>query len=99
MFVGPKEKAYEGMIVGEHAKDNDLVVNVQRTKNLTNVRSVVSDEHIVLTPPVKMSLEQMMTYIQDDEYVEVTPKTLRLRKKYLSAIDRKKYSRGQKEEE
>ncbi len=99
MFVGPKEKAYEGMIVGEHAKDNDLVVNVQRTKQLTNVRSVVSDEHIVLTPPVRMSLEQMMTYIEDDEFVEVTPKTLRLRKKYLSAIDRKKFSRGQKEEE
>lgn len=99
LFVGPKEKAYEGMIVGEHAKDNDLVVNVQRTKNLTNVRSVVSDEHIVLTPPVKMSLEQMITYIQDDECVEVTPKNLRLRKKYLSAIERKKFSRGQKEEE
>ena len=99
LFVGPKEKAYEGMIVGEHAKDNDLVVNVQRTKNLTNVRSVVSDEHIVLTPPVRMTLEQMMTYIQDDEYVEVTPKNLRLRKKYLSAIERKKYSRGQREEE
>ena len=87
------------MIVGEHAKDNDLVVNVQRTKNLTNVRSTVSDEHIVLTPPVKMTLEQMMTYIQDDEYVEVTPKSLRLTKKYLSAIERKKYSRGQREEE
>ncbi|HSQ98267.1 MAG TPA: translational GTPase TypA [Rickettsiales bacterium] len=99
MFVGPKEKAYEGMIVGENAKDNDLVVNVQRTKQLTNVRSVVADEHIVLTPPVKMTLEQMMTYIEDDEYVEVTPKTLRLRKKYLSAIDRKKFSRGSKEEE
>lgn len=97
LFVGPKEKAYEGMIVGEHAKDNDLVVNVQRTKNLTNVRSVVSDEHIVLTPPVRMTLEQMMTYIQDDEYVEVTPKNLRLRKKYLSAIERKKYSRNKEE--
>lgn len=99
MFVGPKEKAYEGMIVGENAKDNDLVVNVQRTKQLTNVRSVVADEHIVLTPPVRMTLEQMMTYIEDDEYVEVTPKSLRLRKKYLSAIDRKKFSRGSKEEE
>lgn len=99
MFVAPKEKAYEGMIVGEHAKDNDLIVNVQRTKNLTNVRSTCADEHIVLTPPVKMSLEQMMTYIEDDEFVEVTPKTLRLRKKYLSAIERKKFSRGQKEEE
>ena len=93
LFVGPKERAYEGMIVGEHAKENDLVVNVQRTKNLTNVRSVVSDEHIVLTPPLRMTLEQMMTYIQDDEYVEVTPKSLRLRKKYLTENDRKKYSR------
>lgn len=97
LFVGPKEKAYEGMIVGEHAKENDLVVNVQRTKNLTNVRSTVSDEHIVLTPPVKMTLEQMMTYIQDDEFVEVTPKSLRLRKKYLSAIERKKFSRNKEE--
>lgn len=93
LFVGPKEKAYEGMIIGEHAKDNDLVVNVQRTKNLTNVRSTCADEHIVLTPPIKMSLEQMMTYIEDDEYVEVTPKNLRLRKKYLSAVERKKFSR------
>lgn len=99
LFVGPKEKSYEGMIVGEHAKDNDLVVNVQRTKNLTNVRTTSADEHIVLTPPVKMTLEQMMTYIEDDEMVEVTPKNLRLRKKYLSAIDRKRFSRGQKEEE
>ncbi len=98
MFVGGKEKAYEGMIVGEHAKENDLVVNVQKTKNLTNVRSTSSDEHIVLVPPVKMSLEQMMTYIQDDEYVEVTPQNLRLRKKYLNANDRKKYSKGQKED-
>lgn len=99
MFVSPKDKAYEGMIVGEHAKDNDLIVNVQRTKNLTNVRTTSADEHIVLVPPVKMTLEQMMTYIEDDEYVEVTPKNLRLRKKYLLAIDRKKYSRGSKEEE
>ncbi|MDD2839552.1 MAG: translational GTPase TypA [Rickettsiales bacterium] len=98
MFVLPKEKAYEGMIVGENAKEDDLIINVQRTKNLTNVRSTCADEHIVLTPPVRMTLEQMMTYIQDDECVEVTPKSLRLRKKYLSAIDRKKYSRGQKEE-
>ena len=97
LFVGPKEKAYEGMIVGEHAKDNDLVVNVQRTKNLTNVRSVVSDEHVVLVPPVRMTLEQMITYIQDDECVEVTPKSLRLRKKYLSAVDRKKFSRNKEE--
>ena len=99
MFVGPKERAYEGMIVGENAKDSDLIVNVQRTKILTNVRTTVSDEHIVLVPPVKMTLEQMMTYIDDDELIEVTPKNLRLRKKYLSAIDRKRYSRGSKEEE
>jgi len=97
LFVGPKEKAYEGMIVGEHAKDNDLIVNVQKTKNLTNVRSVVSDEHIVLTPPVRMTLEQMMTYIEDDEAIEVTPKNLRLRKKYLTENERKKYSRKKEE--
>ncbi|GMO56340.1 MAG: translational GTPase TypA [Rickettsiales bacterium] len=93
LFVGGKEKAYEGMIVGENAKEGDLIVNVQRTKNLTNVRSTSADEHIVLVPPVRMTLEQMITYIQDDEQVEVTPKNLRLRKKYLNENDRKRYGK------
>lgn len=97
MFVGVHEKVYEGMIVGEHVRDNDLIVNVLKTKKLTNVRASGSDENIILTPPMKMSLEQMITYINDDELVEVTPKTLRLRKKYLNALDRKRFSRNNEE--
>lgn len=95
MFVGPHEKVYEGMIVGEHVRDNDIIVNVLRTKKLTNVRAAGSDENVILTPPYKMSLEQMITYINDDELLEVTPKNLRLRKKYLSATERKKYNRNE----
>jgi GTP-binding protein len=93
LFVGGKEKAYEGMIIGEHAKDNDLIVNVQKAKQLTNFRTHVADEHLTLTPPLKMTLEQMITYINDDELVEVTPKNLRLRKKYLTENERKKMPR------
>jgi GTP-binding protein len=93
LFVGGKEKSYEGMIVGENAKEGDLVVNVQKSKQLTNFRTHVADEHIMLTPPLRMTLEQMITYIQDDEYVEITPKNLRLRKKYLTENERKKNKR------
>ena len=98
MFVGPHDKVYEGMIVGEHSRDNDIVVNVLKTKKLTNVRAAGSDENVILTPPLKMSLEQMITYINDDELLEVTPKSLRLRKKYLTATERKKYSKNEEEE-
>ncbi|MDR1425908.1 MAG: translational GTPase TypA [Rickettsiales bacterium] len=98
MFIGPHDRVYEGMIVGEHPRENDLVVNVLRMKKLTNVRAAGSDENIILSPPQQMSLEQMITYINDDELLEVTPKSLRLRKKYLSAQERKKYSRGEEEE-
>lgn len=99
LFVAPHDKVYEGMIVGEHAKDNDLVVNVLKTKKLTNVRAAGSDENIILTPPTRMSLEQMITYINDDELLEVTPKSLRLRKKYLNALDRKRLSRNSEDAE
>ena len=99
LFVAPHDKVYEGMIVGEHAKDNDLVLNVLKTKKLTNVRAAGSDENIILTPPTKMSLEQLITYINDDELLEVTPKSLRLRKKYLTALERKRLSRGSEESE
>lgn len=98
MFVAPHDKVYEGMIVGEHSRDNDIVVNVLKTKKLTNVRAAGSDENVILTPPLKMSLEQMITYINDDELLEVTPKSLRLRKKYLTAAERKKYSKNEEEE-
>ncbi len=94
MFIEHQEKVYMGMIIGEHNRENDLEVNVLKGKKLTNVRASGSDENIVLTPPIKMSLEDMMSYINDDELLEVTPESLRLRKKFLLAHERKKASRG-----
>ena len=73
MFIDPKTKVYKGMIVGEHNRDNDLEVNVLKGKKLTNVRASGSDQAIILTPPRKMTLEQMMAYMADDELLEVTP--------------------------
>lgn len=93
LFVNPGDEVYEGMIVGEHARDNDLVINITREKHLTNVRAAGSDENIILTPPRSFTLEQAMDYIQDDELVEVTPHTIRLRKRYLSEIERKRRTR------
>jgi GTP-binding protein len=90
MFIGPQDKVYQGMIVGENSRSNDLDVNVLKGKQLTNIRASGSDEAIRLTPPLKMTLEQMVSYIGDDEQVEVTPKSLRLRKKILDPSDRKK---------
>ena len=84
MFVEPKTKVYKGMIVGEHNRDNDLEVNVLKGKKLTNVRASGTDQAVILTPPRKMTLEQMMAYMADDELLEVTPKSLRLRKKNIS---------------
>lgn len=99
MFVGPHDKVYEGMIVGEHVRDNDIVVNVLKAKKLTNVRAAGSDENVILTPPYKMSLEQMITYINDDELLEVTPKSLRLRKRYLTAGERKRLGRSEESDD
>ncbi|NBO19198.1 MAG: translational GTPase TypA [Proteobacteria bacterium] len=96
MFITTGDKVYEGMIVGEHTRDNDLELNVLKEKQLSNVRSKGADEKIVLVPPLKMTLEQMISYIQDDELVEVTPKSLRLRKAELDANERKKASRAKK---
>ncbi len=93
MFIGPQDKVYEGMIVGENSRDNDLVVNVLKGKQLTNIRASGSDENIKLTPPRRMSLEELISYIGEDELVEVTPKNLRLRKKLLLEHERKKASR------
>ena len=81
---------YGGMIVGEHSRDNDLEINVLKGKQLTNVRASGTDEAVKLTTPRKMSLEEMMAYINEDELLEVTPKSLRLRKRFLSAIERKR---------
>ncbi len=94
MFVEHQTPIYEGMIVGEHNRENDLEVNVMKGKKLTNMRASGSDEAVRLTPPRKMSLEDMMAYINDDELLEVTPSSLRLRKKYLCPHERKKASRA-----
>ena len=98
MFINPQDKVYEGMIVGEHNRDNDLEINVLRAKQLTNMRASGKDEAIRLVPPLSMTLEQMISYIQADELLEVTPKTLRLRKRYLDSNERKKLSRELKKE-
>lgn len=88
MFIGHGDKVYQGMIVGENSRDNDLDINVLKGKKLTNVRASGADEAVVLVPPRKMSLEDMIAYINDDELVEVTPKSLRLRKKLLNPTER-----------
>ena len=94
MFIDPQTRVYQGMIVGEHSKEIDLGINVLKGKQLTNVRASGTDEAVKLTAPRKMSLEEMMAYINEDELLEVTPSNLRLRKRYLSAIDRKKYRKS-----
>ena len=94
LFVKPGDDVYEGMIVGEHARDNDLVVNATKAKQLTNVRASGSDENIILTPPRKFTLEQAIDYLADDELVEVTPNCIRLRKIHLTENDRKRHSRA-----
>ena len=93
MFIGHQTPVYQGMIVGEHNRENDLEINVLKGKKLTNMRASGSDEAVTLVPPRRMSLEDMMSYINEDELLEVTPKNLRLRKKYLLAHERKKASR------
>lgn len=93
MFIKPGDKVYNGMIVGEHSRSNDLEVNPIRGKNLTNVRASGSDEAIKLVPPVEMTLEKALEWIEDDELVEVTPKSIRVRKKYLDPTERKRMSR------
>ena len=93
MMVGPGDEVYEGMIVGIHSRENDLVVNPLKAKQLTNIRAAGSDENILLTPPVRMSLEQALEFIDDDELVEVTPKSIRLRKKLLLENERKRAAR------
>jgi len=90
MFINPGESVYQGMIIGEHNRDNDLEVNPLKAKQLTNMRASGKDEAIRLTPPMIMSLEQALAYIQDDERVEVTPKSIRLRKAILDPNGRKR---------
>jgi GTP-binding protein len=94
LFIGPGEEVYEGMIVGEHARENDLIVNIVKGKQLTNVRASGSDENIILTPPRVFNLESAIGYIEEDELLEITPDALRFRKRYLTEAQRVKESRG-----
>nr|WP_294554763.1 translational GTPase TypA [uncultured Rhodopila sp.] len=93
MFVSPGEKVYQGMILGEHSRESDLEVNPIKEKKLTNIRAAGKDEAMLLIPPRKMSLEQAIAYVEDDEFVEVTPSAIRLRKRYLDPNERKRYER------
>lgn len=96
LMINPQTEVYEGMIVGLHSRENDLVVNVTREKQLTNIRAAGSDENIILTPPLNFSLEQALEFIEDDELVEITPEKIRIRKKLLKEHERKKASRQAK---
>jgi GTP-binding protein len=93
MFIEHGTKVYAGMIIGEHTRGNDLELNVIKGKKLTNVRASGKDEAVVLTPPIRMSLEKALAYVGEDELVEVTPKSIRLRKAILDPNERKKVSR------
>lgn len=93
MLITPQTDVYEGMVVGIHTRDNDLVVNVCKAKQLTNIRAAGSDENIILIPPIIMSLEQALEFIEDDELVEVTPESIRVRKKFLKEHERKRASK------
>jgi GTP-binding protein len=94
MFVSPGEKLYEGMVIGIHTRDNDLVVNPIKTKKLTNIRAAGKDDAILLTPPIQLNLEYAVEFIADDELVEVTPASIRIRKRFLKEQDRKRASRS-----
>ncbi len=93
MFVSPGERVYEGMVIGIHTRDNDLIVNPVKGKKLTNVRAAGKDENVLLTPPIQLTLEGAVEFIEDDELVEVTPKNIRLRKRHLLEHDRKRAAR------
>jgi GTP-binding protein len=90
LFVAPGDDIYEGMIVGENARDNDLVVNPTKEKKLTNIRSAGNDENIILKPPRQLFLEAALEYVEDDELVEVTPNVIRLRKMFLRENERRR---------
>jgi len=94
MFINPQDPVYQGMVIGEHSRDNDLEVNPLKGKKLTNVRASGTDDAVKLTPPTIMSLEQAISYIDDDELVEVTPNAIRLRKRFLDPHERKRQSRA-----
>jgi GTP-binding protein len=93
MFVSPGERVYEGMVIGIHSRDNDLVVNPIKTKQLTNIRAAGKDDAILLVPPIPLTLEYAVEFIADDELVEITPKSIRIRKRHLQAHERKRAAR------
>jgi GTP-binding protein len=93
-FIDPGEEAYEGMIVGENSRDGDLIVNVQKGKQLSNIRASGSDKAIKFAPAQKLNLEEFLEFIDDDELLEVTPKNIRLRKMHLKEIERKRHGKG-----
>ncbi len=99
LFSSHGDEIYEGQIIGIHSRDNDLVVNALRAKQLTNMRAAGSDEALTLAPPIQLTLERAIEFIDDDELVEVTPKSIRIRKRYLTENDRKRFSRTKKEED
>ena len=90
MMVRPGTEVYEGMVVGIHSRSNDLTVNPLKEKKLTNIRAAGSDENILLTPPVELSLEQALSFVNDDELIEVTPRSIRIRKKHLREVERRR---------
>jgi GTP-binding protein len=98
LLIDPQTRVYEGMIVGQHTRDNDLEVNVVKGKKLTNVRAAGKDENIILTPPMRLTLERALSYIEDDELVEITPKSIRLRKRWLDPNERKRRERAREPE-
>ena len=93
MFVNPGDKLYEGMVIGIHSRENDLIVNPIKGKQLTNVRASGTDEAVRLTPPIALTLESAIEFIADDELVEITPKTIRIRKRHLDEHERKRAAR------
>ena len=93
MFVSPGDRLYEGMVIGIHSRDNDLVVNPIKGKKLTNIRAAGKDDAILLTPPIALTLEYAVEFIADDELVEITPKSIRIRKRYLKEHERKRAGR------
>ncbi len=99
MFVVPSDKVYAGQVVGEHNRDNDLTINITRLKHLTNFRAASKDATVVLKAPRKMSLEYALEYIEDDELVEVTPTSIRLRKKMLDEASRRKSERSSRDKD
>ena len=94
LFIAPGAKVYEGMVIGENSRSDDLIVNPLKAKQLTNTRTTSKDEAVRLTPPRPLTLEQAIAYIEDDELVEVTPESIRLRKRYLDPNERKKHARA-----